>query len=113
MIRKKVPFFSQPYRAIERLDLLCERINATVNEKNTVNVNNGSVNQHLDISFVKERHKIYPIANIREIEQELQAIINEINPLSNHFRYYHPQFIIVFDELDKISGSDSSAQREA
>lgn len=106
MIRKKVPFFSQPYRAIERLDLLCERINATVNEKNTVNVNNGSVNHHLDISFVKERHKIYPIANIREIEQELQAIINEINPLSNHFRYYHPQFIIVFDELDKISGSE-------
>lgn len=105
-IRKKVPFFSQPYRAIERLDLLCERINATVNEKNTVSATNGSVNHHLDILFIKERHKIYPIANIREIEQELQAIINEINPLSNHFRYYHPQFIIVFDELDKISGAE-------
>lgn len=105
-IRRKVPFFSQPYRAIERLDLLCERINATVNEKNTVNATNGIVNHHLDVSFIKERHKIYPIANIREIEQELQAIINEINPLSNHFRYYHPQFIIVFDELDKISGTE-------
>lgn len=103
--RKKLPFFSTPYQAINRLDLLCERINATVKEgdHNTVG---GTETKHVNVSFTREKHKIYPIANIREIEQELLSIINGMNPTSKHFRYYHPQFIIVFDELDKISGSE-------
>lgn len=103
--RRKVPFFSTPYQSIDRLDRLCERINATVKEGES-NAVNGTTTQHINISFFKERHKIYPIANIREIEQELLSIINGVNPISKHFLYYHPQFIIVFDELDKISGSE-------
>lgn len=103
--RRKLPFFSTPYQAIDRLDRLCERINATVKEGES-NAVNGTTTQHVNISFSKEKDRIYPIANIREIEQELLSIINGMNPTSNHFRYYHPQFIIVFDELDKISGSE-------
>lgn len=104
--RRKVSFFAAPYQAIDRLDLLCERINATIQENKGIKGTDGDVTPHLNISFIREKRKIYPIANIREIEQELLAIINGINPTSNRFRYYHPQFIIVFDELDKISGSE-------
>ena len=103
--RRRVPFFSTPYQSIDRLNRLCERINATVKEGES-NAVNGTTTQHINISFSKGKDKIYPIANIREIEQELLSIINGMNPTSKHFRYYHPQFIIVFDELDKISGSE-------
>ena len=102
-IRKHIPYFSIPYRAIDRLNLLCERINATVIEKNGVKIPD---NNTLRISFFKEHKKTFPIANIREIEQELQDIINKINSPLECFRYFRPQFIIVFDELDKIAGPE-------
>ena len=102
VLRKRMPRFSTPYRAIDRLNFLCERIDATINE--TVGGEMGE--RHLHISFSRERKKVLPIANVREIEQELQDIINSINSKTECLWLFKPQFIIVFDELDKISGSE-------
>lgn len=110
-LKKKTPYFSTPYKAMDRLNLLCERINATVQEESGTSssstYNRGWLN--ISLSGSKERRKVFPIANIREIEQELQDIINLINLPSECFRYFRPQFIIIFDELDKISESERRA----
>lgn len=100
-IRKHAYFISVPFDALRRLDVLCDRIAATVN------VEEGSHPQYsssfFNFSFGKEgRSKTLAKATVRELEQELLGIMNEINgddcPLD-----YRAQFIIVFDELDKIT----------
>lgn len=104
-IRLLIPYFSTPYQAINRLDNLCERINASVNEENR---GSSSVrNSWLSITFFdRSKKKKYPIANVREIEQELQDIINSIASKHECPRAFMAQFIIVFDELDKVSESE-------
>lgn len=106
-IRLLIPYFSTPYQAINRLDNLCERINASVNEENS---DSSSVkNTWLSISFFnRSRKKEYPIANVREIEQELQDIINSIASRYECPKAFMAQFIIVFDELDKVSESEKT-----
>lgn len=99
--RKYIPYFSVPYNALERLSFLCERIKSNINE------NSGSVPRYsssfLTLSlFNKSKSKTMPMANVREIEQELLSIINEINGDDCPW-LYQAQFIIVFDELDKIT----------
>lgn len=104
-LRKKMPYMSTPYKAIQRLDNLCDRINANVDEDQ---VGGPSMDRHLvNVSFLgKGRKKVYPIANVREIEQELQEIINQINTRDHCPQPFIIQFIIVFDELDKVAGVD-------
>lgn len=106
-IRLLIPYFSTPYRAINRLNNLCDRINASVNEENkTTSTMN---NSWLSISFFNRgRKKEFPIANVREIEQELQDIINSIASKYECPGFFMAQFIIVFDELDKVSGSEKT-----
>lgn len=104
-VRKYIPYFSVPYNALERLSLLCERIKSNINESS------GSVPRYsssfLTLSlFNKSKNKTTPMANVREIEQELLSIINEINGDDCPW-LYRAQFIIVFDELDKITKAAS------
>lgn len=105
VIRKIIPFVSTPYKAINRLNILCERISANVNEENSANSTYS--NSVLTISlFNKSRKKNYPIANVREIEQELQDIINSVNNKFMCPKTFQAQFIIVFDEMDKVSNAE-------
>lgn len=108
----KLPFVSTPYKAINRLNSLSDRINANVNE-DTGTLPKVS-NNWLTISVLgRGKNKVYPIANVREIEQELQEIINSINDDNCCPRIFQIKFIIVFDELDKVSSStDNNTQRQ-
>lgn len=104
VIRNRIPYFSMPYKAIKRLNFLCDRINANVDEEHSIS--SGVNKNFLSVSFGGNgRRKVFPIANVREIEQELQDIINRINDTKFCPRYFQIQFIIIFDELDKVSGS--------
>lgn len=99
-----LPYISTPYKAIHRLNNLCDRINSSVNEDTGTlpKVNN----KWMTVSVLgRGKNKVYPIANVREIEQELQEIINGINDDNCCPRIFQIKFIIVFDELDKVSGS--------
>lgn len=95
-----IPYISVPKRALRRLDTLVERIVATVEEESSISpvINKGILPISL---FNRRHHKTKPIADIREIETELSAIINLINS-KNCVRGYRVNFIIVFDEMDKI-----------
>lgn len=100
-LRKHAYFISVPFNSLQRLDALSERI------ASTVNVETGSHPQYassfINLSFGnKGKSMSTPKATVRELEQELLGIINNINgddcPLD-----YRAQFILVFDELDKIT----------
>ncbi len=94
-----LPLWGTPARAIKRLDTLADRIVATTDEES-------GGGQSMDKSwlsinlFGRRRRKTMPIANIREIETELADIINDI--AENCTSKYKAQFLIVFDEMDKI-----------
>lgn len=107
-----LPYISTPYKAIHRLNSLCDRINSSVNE-DTGTLPKVS-NNWLTVSVLgRGKNKVYPIANVREIEQELQEIINGINDDNCCPRIFQIKFIIVFDELDKVSSSaEGNAQQQ-
>lgn len=66
-----------------------------------------------NFSFGKEgKTKTMPKATVRELEQELLGILNDING-RNGPRDYRAQFILVFDELDKITkGAQKNSQTQ-
>lgn len=87
-------FHLYPYpslRSIEkRLDWLCDRSVANISEDYS------SLASH--IPFNPFRKKSYPAASVREIEQGLISIFEDIH-LQGKSKL---RFIIIFDELDKI-----------
>ncbi len=100
-VRKKIPYFSTPYISLERLDTLCERVASSLNEEQGTHPQYSS--SFFNFSFGKAgKSKSTPIATVRELEQELMGIVNNINGEDCPYGYC-VQFIIVFDELDKIA----------
>mgnify|MGYP002525378386 CR=1 FL=1 len=95
-----IPFYSVPKRALRRLDILTERLNTITGEETgfTPTANNGYFSFTL---FNRRKQKTKPIADIREIETELADIINMINS-DKCPKGYQANFIVVFDEMDKI-----------
>jgi hypothetical protein len=89
-----------PKVIIKDLNHLIERMEASVSED--ANPNLEYTNSMINISFLKKKSRTYPIANVREIEYELIDILDRINELRC---FSLAQFIIVFDELDKIDPS--------
>ena len=103
-LRKYVPYFSLPFTSLDRLNVLCDRIISTFSEEQ------GSHPQYssslFNFSFGKEgRSKSTPKATVRELEQELLTIVNNING-DDCPKEYRVQFIFVFDELDKITNDN-------
>lgn len=100
-ILKKIPYFSIPYNSLDRLDSLCERVASSLNEEKGTHPQYSS--SFFNFSFGKAgKSKTTPIATVRELEQELMGIVNSINGEDCPVRYC-AQFIIIFDELDKIA----------
>lgn len=109
-LRKYVPFFSLPYLSLEKLDTLCERISSSFNEEMGTHPQYSS--SFFNFSFGKEgKSKSTPKATVRELEQELLSIINDINGRDCPADY-RVQFIFVFDELDKITSDSPQSDRK-
>ena len=100
-VRRHVPFFSVPFNSLERLNTLCDRIASTFNEDLGVHPQYSS--SFFSISFGRDgKRKSTPAATVRELEHELLSVINAING-EDCPQSYRAQFIIVFDELDKVT----------
>lgn len=109
VLRKKIPYFSVPFNALERLDMLCDRISSSLNEEQGARPQYSS--SLLNFSFGKEgKSKSTPKATVRELEQEMLGIINSING-DDCPKSYQVQFIIVFDELDKITKASNNKEQ--
>ncbi|SDE61342.1 hypothetical protein SAMN04487996_10623 [Dyadobacter soli] len=85
-VDKKVPIA----RIHEKLKTLQDRCNAQITKEDQLQESFA-----LSLSSLFNKHqKVYPIANPREIENELIQIIDDLKK--------HYQYIFVFDELDKV-----------
>lgn len=79
-------------RILRKLRFLNERLDTFIENDMGVKAESNYISLH------SNKKKIYPLANIREIEQELIDILERIK----HGILPSPSFIFVFDELDKI-----------
>lgn len=95
-----IPYYFTPARALHRLDILTERLNTITGEETNLSpmANTSTFTFSL---FNRRRQKTTPIADIREIETELSDIMNMINS-DRCVKGYRANFIVVFDEMDKI-----------
>ena len=85
---------------LKRLRLLNENISAQiVHEKGQgMDLKTGGFSQVFN--FFSRKSRTYPIAGVREIENELIDILNDIDRIPSISS--RPEFIFIFDELDKI-----------
>lgn len=72
----------------------------------------GSVSSKWNLGFhlFKEKKQQFPIADVREIEKELIDILAEIDRIPRIMG--RPQFIFIFDELDKIEPHENVSLHE-
>lgn len=83
-----------------QLHHLCERCVATVSEDYSTTIQNIPINPF--------RKKNFQIASVREIEQSLISIFENIQNL----RFIKLRFIIIFDELDKVDMKNVDVDNE-
>lgn len=88
---------------IQELDNLCERIDAAVQDDKGTSLDNIKMSV-FNIAFLRRSTKNYRPASIREIEQQLVNIIQEINDS----KILNCRMIIILDELDKLSCKQSA-----
>jgi len=89
-----------------RLKKLNSDITHSTERENSLNMNNGSTGLGIGAKTKKSRN----VADAREIEKELQDILNEIKRIP--VIMCRPNIVIVFDELDKVEPGDSSIEKE-
>lgn len=90
--------FDSPSSIEKKIKELNERISAEINETSSTS---SSINKTIEFSLSRKKDKKYPLANAREIEFELTNILKSMSTKRNLWKH-PPEFIIIFDELDKI-----------
>lgn len=101
-----IPGIKQYVWVRKQLHILNERIHTTINEETP---SMASSQGFINISLGRHLKKNYPIAGVREIESELIDILGRFNRI---VKCYTLQFVIVFDELDKIDPEMTSKEQE-
>jgi hypothetical protein len=90
--------FSTHYTIHRKLKHLNENITYSVEREFSVGVGNSN-DVKANYGFTKKQKRL--IADAREIEKELQDILNAIQKIPVFMA--RPEFVIVFDELDKVT----------
>ncbi|MES0338219.1 MAG: hypothetical protein SFH39_17895 [Candidatus Magnetobacterium sp. LHC-1] len=88
---------------------LSDSLNATVTKEGLAEAMVGKFRA----SFVKlsgKQIKVYPRADAREIEKQLIDVLDEIDKILKLIK--RPQFIFIFDELDKIEPQPGASEKE-
>ena len=98
-------FNSVPFVILREINLLSERINSVVSREQSATV---ELKKYV---FGKKKGNTYPLADVREIEQELNTIFENISN-GEKLMFKVPEFIIVFDELDKIDNFSSEEDKD-
>lgn len=96
---------------IKRLERLNENISAEIIREHSGSISTPILKQVINLFISKKSRQ--PIAGIREIEMQLIEILRDIDDIS--ILLGRPEFIFIFDELDKIeSGLNANlAEKEA
>jgi archaellum component FlaC len=88
----------------DTLTELLERCNASITSE--VGIQNSG--ESLMLGFIDKRTKAYPIANSKEIENEIIHVLK----VYNKFKLYKKKYIVVFDELDKIEANGNTTNED-
>ncbi len=91
----------------KRLYQLNDRIHTVIDEETSPVAE--STQGVINISFGRRRKKTSPLAGVREIESELIDILSHFERI---WSFYRLQFVIVFDELDKIDPDMTNKEPE-
>jgi Cdc6-like AAA superfamily ATPase len=100
-------FFVTHRIIVRRLRKLNSDITYSTERENLIRVNSGNAWPGISMRTKKSRN----IADAREIEKELQNILDDMRRIPRIM--CRPQVIIVFDELDKVEPGDSGSEKEA
>ncbi|MBF0344932.1 MAG: hypothetical protein HQL06_11965 [Nitrospirae bacterium] len=98
------------HRAVRRSMMeLNDSINASVTKDSGTDA---SVGKHIGLFFklFSKQSKLFPRADAREIEKQLIDVLNEIERIPKLIR--RPEFIFIFDELDKIEPHINTMEKE-
>jgi hypothetical protein len=104
----RLPFFTTHYTIKKQLKRLNENITYSVEREFNVNGGNEAGNIKANIGVRKKTTRF--IADAREIEKELQDILENIQRVPAFMA--RPEFVIVFDELDKVSSEIQTLTQE-
>ena len=102
-----IPGVKQFVNVRRRLRVLNARIDTVIDEESAPVAETSS--GFVSISLGRRTRKNYPMAGVREIESELIDILEHFNRV---VRSYTLNFIIIFDELDKIDPESVSKNQE-
>ncbi len=95
---------------LKKLKYLNDLIDAEVISDDSRNIN-AATSSYFRVGLFSKKQKNYPRADIREIEKQLIEILNDMDSLPFFLR--RPEFIFIFDELDKIEPRKSSKNNDA
>lgn len=102
-----IPGMQQYVWIRKQLNQLNDRIHTVIDEETPPIAE--STQGMINISFGRRRKKTSPLAGVREIESELIDILSHFDRIPN---LYTLQFVIVFDELDKIDPDMTNKEPE-
>ena len=91
--------FTTHYTIRRKLKHLNENITYSIEREFNVGAGVDNSNAKANFGFSKKKSRI--IADAREIEKELQGVLNAVQKIPVFMA--RPEFVIVFDELDKVS----------
>ncbi|MDR1182318.1 MAG: ATP-binding protein [Bacteroidales bacterium] len=104
----RLPFFITHHTIKRQLKRLNENITYSVERE--FNVNGGSEAGNIKTTIGVRKKKTRFIADAREIEKELQDILENIQRIPAFIA--RPEFVIIFDELDKVSSEIQTLTQE-
>jgi len=99
-------FLVTPRIIMNRLKKLDSDITHSTERENSIGINNEKISNGIGIRTKKVRN----VADAREIEKELQDILNDMQRIPPLM--CRPNVVIVFDELDKVEPGDTSSEKE-
>jgi hypothetical protein len=101
-------FFVTHRIIMRKLKKLNSDITHSTERENSINVNSGSASPNLGIGTTTKKSR--NVADAREIEKELQDILNDMQQIP--VIMCRPKVVIVFDELDKVEPGDTNSEKE-
>lgn len=100
-------FIRAPFLNLKRLNELQDSIAATIKREEGISTKSSS-NSVFNIGYRRNVEKNYPMSDAHDIEKRLIDILSDI---ANGWFFQRPQFIIVFDELDKLESSEDKKEK--
>lgn len=100
-------FIRAPFINLRRLKELQDSIAATIKREEGISTKS-SLKSFFNIGYHRNVEKNYPMSDAHDIEKKLIDILSDI---ANGWFFMRPQFIIVFDELDKLESTEDKKEK--